>query len=856
MPEITPKLLLPSLTVALALLLIEPPTVSASPPQSFTIQDAAGTGASLNYQVQPASGQVFLTHVGDVPLPTAFVLDPIDLWKITLREVAAQTYHPLSPSLLTPGSYTFQHSPGSTNFTATWAITNLSAVFPSLSGTASVTVRASIASGDRLVEFTITARVNSLPRTSLYTIEFARFSIHSHGTPATQELALPAFNGRLIPDPLHNTELPSLFDVPGELSMQWIAYYDTSEPPAATARLCFMGTRDLQTQFKTYQVDDQSSPDQLNFSVIQTPSNNFTNTFYDSGATYPVVLGTVRALRSDAWYDAARHYRTWALTTPWGSGGGPLMISPTVRDAKMFARAEPGGPPTPHYCSAMGDATNFQYWNADNSDQLVQLFPAGSPGAPSDFISDVVYQWDKDSFNAHWGDWFPAQSGFSSNVLAVTNAGHRYAFYFNNVILYSDLPQVLPGVNPAKYGSKTLSDFTLKSPTGQLFISPGCQVPGPSIHALCLATTDPSPGFFAKDYVIWAIQQLKAATAPSPVTGIYLDLFNTPESEALCYAADHGHPVGGGNYYFQAKLALLDAVRQELGTNGFIESETVSEVYLQKIDLGFTHLTGLSNYSLTTTDGFLEAPLFETVYHGHMALSASANAINAPYNEYRVFSEPSPSYFFTWLRLTVAATTYFGWTPFAGSILSDPSTGGSITSKITPGSPYYKLEYALFIELVRKYMGLLRQDVVRNAVILGDRLRDPENDAIKATIPTGHTAWYLPYNSTNDPLQQPLVYVAAYRDAVTPPNKIVILLTNWSDPMDSPVLSLPDGKSPGFQTIKYKLSPSEYGLIQGTHTATTMTSTGVQSTTVVVDGTTQNSIGVRAREMVVVVIDP
>ena len=88
--------------------------------------------------------------------------------------------------------------------------------------------------------------------------------------------------------------------------------------------------------------------------------------------------------------------------------------------------------------------------------------------------------------------------------------------------------------------------------------------------------------------------------------GVYYDQI-TAHAGFPCYSHDHGHLPGGGSYWAEEYVAMLEQIRRDVKKHGYLFSECNSESYMKGLD-------GLLTWTWAYEG---EVPAFVTVYAGY-----------------------------------------------------------------------------------------------------------------------------------------------------------------------------------------------------------------------------------------------
>ncbi len=771
---------------------------------------------TLHYVPHPTYG-LELTSIENNSTGLSFPLAPTDLWEVTFRSPATGGLRRVTPSTPAVAS-SFSILPGSPNeLTAVWTVT----------WTPSETVEArwtaAALADDDFVTFGMQVTsagpmpVTKPVRHSLYRMEL-RLSAAGGAAPASEVLAVPLFLGILFRAPLESAIATSIAGGegtpstpptppahPGTFTMQWAAFYEEPQDREANPVL-FWGTRDAAFNLKPYTLrledtDAKAGNDGLVFGVHHYPLGNLTPGDTTAALPFPVVLSVL----AGDWYDAARYYRSWA-TQPgiqWTQAGnmqGDPDFSALVEEAEVISTlvverctsstiqstcAVPGlGECNPSY-----DYANWLQW-------LIEL-PDLKSALGVDSVLFRPWVWDKNGTFSLLGDWLPAQTEYETVAPAIAQT-EPVAPYFQVDFYSPDAPGYDATYVPG-YPGAGIPDFTARDELGVTLSKLVevedrtlpcsvlvCPCIGPR-EALCLGTPFPSA------YTI----HLAEAAAAAGANGLYMDVYHT--DPRLCYAESHvglHHPQGDGRYWTEGKRDLLSDLRNHMRNVAgvhpefFTFMEGASEAYLDLIEVCWNRYGGLLT---SDASGVARAPMFQTVYNDYQMLG---NTLVVTSQDAAVLDDQKTS---ATLRQAFSAHLFQGGEPFAGVALG-PST--ILQNKLA--HPVY----AQAIDMIADSLAVLLDDEVRDLVVFGQRLRDPDRDPASTAV----VAWSgteLPYGEA-----QPLVYASLYGvpDLSTP--KLALVLSNWTDAADGSLAEF-SGLTPGDQTVDVTIDPSEYGFQTG-----------------------------------------
>jgi hypothetical protein len=780
---------------------------------------------------------------------TTILLEGVDLWELDFRRASSGARETVVPSQMTWTSTSC--SVTSSQLTVTWH----DVTWPSSFATTvplEVTMTASVDPTDAddavSVRLSVTAPEASTD-VSLYRMAL-NVGVHdiNERDRSSQVLAVPILTGGLFYDPLNNCSLEGYNQLdssfmplrepdsesgkdlvvshPGEYSMQWISYYDESEPDAG----CFYwGTRDVgDLTLKPYNVRrlvSSGTSHGMALGAWHYPDDNLQSL---SDRTFTLPFPVVMTCFEGDWYDSARYYRSWveslSASEAWHAGRmeDNSNFSQTILDADMI------GTPDPTRCQgSLGSGcsqcdpgvnnASWMYWSDDEAALKSELG-----------VDDIVFRprfWDYDAFGSYWGDW-------------LDSSGHPHDQWEDEMGTLAEAvaPYFHPSVystGATTYSASGISGYSSVEPwifrdKNQSTVGPaatgcsrgavecpdaGCPIGmGVTNEPLCLATP------FALDYMIHyasSLVSLGAAAMPSyGIGGLYLDLYHS--GGRICYRTGHSsyHGEGNGDFWISAKRDNATALKAALRgapwnvTEFFLMAEGVNECYLDSVEVTWDRSHTATGVGLCQTDRLAIAPLWTTVYNDYQVMGSTA-PIKLPstddYTDEIIFAA----------RMQYAANLFQGVEPYCSILLSDESVADQGTTE--------PLRYGEFLDMIKNFVSVVNHPDARDLVFFGERLRDPETNVdLTNPITSAFYKFFIPYQP-----EQPLTYAAAYgrpNDA-----RLGFLFLNWSDAQDSNSW-IATGTTPGQQSFKLLgVNLEEYGLAPGTYDVRVITAAGASS---------------------------
>ena len=109
-------------------------------------------------------------------------------------------------------------------------------------------------------------------------------------------------------------------------------------------------------------------------------------------------------------------------------------------------------------------------------------------------------------------------------------------------------------------------------------------------------------------------------------SGVYMD---QSCNNYLCYNAEHGHTVGGGNYWVKSHQRLIERIREKTAEqNPVLTGEGSGEDWIGHLD-GFLTLEG-SRERMRGAKASDIVPLFNAVYHGYAICFGNLSGLTYP----------------------------------------------------------------------------------------------------------------------------------------------------------------------------------------------------------------------------------
>ena len=274
---------------------------------------------------------------------------------------------------------------------------------------------------------------------------------------------------------------------------------------------------------------------------------------------YPSAVG----LFEGDYMAAARIYRTFSFSTPWGKGGpiSKRSIPAWLKDTEVWLRS-----------------ANDPMRNVDECPRVREAL-----GVP---VSIHWYQWHQIPYDTLYPEYFPVKPDFPTAFKALQKDGFHVMPYINGRLCD-------PESETWKSGG---SDWAARQPDGQPYTEIyGSKVP---LNAMCPYTA----GWQAK--INSLIQRLAQEYG---VDGVYVDQIGAAAPQ-ICSSASHGHLPGGGTSWVDGYRSLLTEARRKLKPSQILTTEENAECWVDQFDALLVVNTPASARPLI--------PLFPAVYSG------------------------------------------------------------------------------------------------------------------------------------------------------------------------------------------------------------------------------------------------
>ncbi|HUZ61568.1 MAG TPA: DUF6259 domain-containing protein [Hanamia sp.] len=401
----------------------------------------------------------------------------------------------------------------------------------------------------------------------------------------SENLAVPAWMGELIKNPrsikehANGTEKKYSWNYPGLLSMQFLALYNKE-----TQGLYF-AANDTMNYFKQFSL----VVDSLNNMSYQM--NNYPS-FDSILKTYILPYNAIIGIFKGDWLSAAFIYRKWAVKQRWCKES---MFKQNNNDLWL-------------------NKTALWIWNRGESNNV--LVPAENIKKQLHLPVNVLWHWWHGcAYDDGFPDYFPPRQGIESFKNAVAQANREGV----NAILYMNSFEW--GTSTKSFKEDHASRWAVRDINGNMEPHVFNIFTHHSLTPMCMATS-----FWRNKYSSLADKAINEYS----VGGIYMD---QACDSYLCYDKDHGHSVGGGNYWVKGFGSLTGQIRANNTSNNKIvlAGEGCSENWLPFLNVFLT--LQVSNERYAGVNGPKTIPLFQAVYHQYgVTFGNYSSLVSPPYD--------------------------------------------------------------------------------------------------------------------------------------------------------------------------------------------------------------------------------
>ncbi|MBO4605059.1 MAG: glycoside hydrolase [Bacteroidales bacterium] len=360
-----------------------------------------------------------------------------------------------------------------------------------------------------------------------WTVSMAEFPRIAVRRPEGAKVILPVGYGTRYDAPVSNwlhSEYPSCT---GSMQMTMM------NSPEGTV---FFSTRDEDASQKVFFIGGEG--DACIFLQKTIASYEWTDELGIFQIPWAAVMGFTR----EGWEQTAlKWYRPWALTTKWGRNSlAERQIAPWILKSDVWVRPVGIEPETVKSLKAC-----LKYYGKGTGVHW--------------------YQWHHNAYDTNYPDYFPAKDGFKELVAEVQKLGGHVTPYINGR-LWDTANHTYAELGGAQASCRR-RDGTLYT---EIY---GSRVPN--------TVTCPSTATWQN-----IVRELNQKLLDSlGVDGVYIDQVGAAKGEA-CYAENHPHSPGGGEWWHLSYRKMLQQIRREVYTpDKAMTTEENAECYIDLFDM-------------------------------------------------------------------------------------------------------------------------------------------------------------------------------------------------------------------------------------------------------------------------------
>ena len=391
-----------------------------------------------------------------------------------------------------------------------------------------------------------------------------------------EELLIPDWTGALYKNPRAEHKRISLFKRNHQHhSMQLSAIYGDEESGI------YIATNDAEGYGKSFTVEFRDAL--TNYQMINILDVESDQASYKP--SYDFVLGTLHG----NWYDAALIYREWALQQEW-------VKNNRLHSGKM---------------NSWLPETDVWMWNRGHSSNVLPEAEDLKKYLGDCNVSVLWHWWHNGPYDDAFPEYIPPREGRESFVEAVAKArskGINMTPYMNS-FQWGGATKSFHEKGVERYVARKADGSTLAHIYNKFTENP--------LVPVCITQE-----FWRETYSGLCDTLINGYGC----SGVYMD---QSCNNYLCYNADHGHTVGGGNYWVKSHQRLIERIREKTTEqNPVLTGEGSGEDWMGHLD-GFLTLEG-SRERMRGAKASDIVPLFNAVYHGYAICFGNLSGLTYP----------------------------------------------------------------------------------------------------------------------------------------------------------------------------------------------------------------------------------
>ena len=389
-----------------------------------------------------------------------------------------------------------------------------------------------------------------------------------------EEILLSDWTGALYKNPRAQQSTLSIYKRNHKHnSMQLSAIY--GEEPSGL----YIATNDTEAYGKNFAIDFREGlTDYKMINILELGNSHYK-------PTYEFILGT---LHGD-WYDAALIYREWALEQEW-------VKNNRLHSGKM---------------NKWLPETDIWMWNRGHSSNVLTEAEDLKRYLGDCNVSVLWHWWHSGPYDDAFPEYLPPREGRESFVKAVARAKTKGI----NMTPYMNSFQW--GGATKSFREKGVERYVARKSDGSTLAHVYNKFTGNPLVPVCL-----SQEFWRETYSGLCDTLINSYGC----SGVYMD---QTCNVYVCYNPDHGHTVGGGNYWVKSHLKMIERIREKTSAeNPVLTGEGSGEDWMAHLD-GFLTLEG-SRERMRGAKASEIVPLFNAVYHGYAICFGNLSGLTYP----------------------------------------------------------------------------------------------------------------------------------------------------------------------------------------------------------------------------------
>jgi hypothetical protein len=584
-------------------------------------------------------------------------------------------------------------------------------------------------SSSSLIEFWLD-QIDPGPECGIWSCDFPIIAgITKIGVDGNEDrLTVPVMIGRLIRNPLSflGHRQTYYLSYPGPLTMQWFSYYNEN-----VAGL-YLATHDPYGFRKDFILDLHEIS--ISFKVRHYPEDmGLKGKHYRM--LYPFVLTTFNG----DWFNASRVYKNWALSQEWCKQG-------KIRERKDIP--------------CWFRDTSLWIWNRGTSSKVI-------PGVieirrrTGLNVALLWYWWHSNPYDVNMPEYLPPREGAENFKKAIDK-------------LHSERIKAMVYINGRLWDTKTKSWITEQAEKASVKdenMRPYKEIYNIYMQDHVLAPMCPTTELW-KNKIATIVESL---VNDFRVDGVYIDQIALAPAN-LCYDKEHGHPVGGGNYWIRGYYGLVQKSKElarRINSDSCLTSESCTELFINLFDGFLTLDSSFERMSPTEAEYEIEPlPLFNAIYHEYAITFGSYASITGvpPYDELWPESTRPPEYgkLISYSRvypdqfaIELTRTLIWGLKPMTANFYSEIMGKDEFEEDIK------------FMEKIAKFHNLAREYLVHGEMMPSPQIECP----VESVKFLSRTIYTKPENIREVYKNMPVIMASAWKSEK---NHYCIILVNFS----------------------------------------------------------------------------